>query len=410
MTVSIAGEGYRAYLVIDSIVNNTSSGGVRIGESIPLEEVAALAREMTFKSTSYRLNRGGAKMGVSIPSCTTREGKTRILRDLGWKLGAIIKTGVYNPGMDMNCGADDLRAIYLGAGVPVGAITDSSYFTALSVESGLEACYDEWGCHGPVSLAIEGFGRVAGHLAARLKSAKYKIVAVSTLSGAIRNRNGFDLKMLSAKRNETGDEVVKHLAGEVIEKEQLFTEPVDILIPSSRTWVINPQNVGGIRAKAVVPIANAPYADGTIASLHARGVFCLPGYITNAGGVFGSSLYDTGLNVAEVERMTNRFVQPVIRRLLSVSRELGVAPTELAERAVVKELDARSRANIAQGKLARVLRRLKRYLPRAVRKQLARRKFVASLSALERDLDCVARASDCATDRSGEQRRMAESR
>jgi len=402
MTVSLDGNGYSAYLVIDSIVNNTSSGGVRIGDSVPLEEVAALAREMTFKYTSYRLARGGAKMGVSIPFSADPEEKTRVLRELGWKLGPIIRTGLYNPGMDMNCGADDLRAIYLGAGVQVGAITDSSYFTALSVESGLEACYDEWGCKGAVSVAIDGFGRVAGHLAARLEPARYKIVAVSTVSGAIRNQDGFDLKTLSAKRNEAGDEVVKLLAGEVIDKEQLFTESVDILIPSSRTWVINARNVGGIRARSVVPIANAPYAEGAIASLQARGVLCLPGYITNAGGVFGSSLYDTGLNVAEVETMTKRYVQPAIRQLVRLSRDLGVSPTELAELAVGKELDVRNRGQPVHGYLATLFRRLKRYLPKAVRKQLARQNFVASLSALARDLECVAGASDRAAYRVGD--------
>lgn len=394
MTISVCGEGYSAHLVIDSIVNGTSSGGVRIAEEVSPEEIAALAREMTLKYATYRLPRGGAKMGVSIPAPVSREEKTRILRELGWKLRPIIKTGVYNPGMDMNCGPDDLRALYAGAGTLMKDVTDTSCFTAISVECALEACYEELGCRGALSVAVEGFGRVAGHLAARLPPTRYRIVAVSTLSGAIRNHDGFDLRLLSAKRDEVGDDVVKYLPGEAIDKEELFRESVDILIPSSRTWAINEKNVDGIAAKAIVPIANAPYAPNTLACLHRKGVLCLPGYVTNAGGVFGSSLYDLGLDVAEVERITKCCVQPVLRQLINLSRTAGIPPAELAERAALKELEARNRGASGQDWRARVARRLKRYLPRAARKSLAKRRFVESLNALGRDLECAALAAD----------------
>jgi glutamate dehydrogenase (NAD(P)+) len=394
MTISIVGDGYTACLKIDSIVDNTSSGGVRIAEEVSHEEVAALAREMTLKYALYRLPRGGAKTGVSIPGQVSRKEKTRILNELGRKLGPIIRTGVYYPGMDMNCGPDDLRAIYAGAGLPVGRMTDTSYFTAMSVESALKAWYDELGRQGAVTVAVEGFGRVAGHLAARLPSDRYKIVAISTLSGAIRNRDGFNLRFLAAKRNEVGDDVVKHVPGEAIANEDLFAEPVDILIPSSRTWVIHHGNMEAIRAKVIVPIANAPYGEGAIGRLHQKGVLCLPGYVTNAGGVFGSSFHDMGLDVPAVERITNRYAQPVMRLLVNLSRRSGVSPTELAERAAARELDARNRAPAAHGKLTSVRRRLKRYLPVTVGRHLAQRKFVESLAALGRDLEIAASAGN----------------
>ncbi len=394
MTVSIRGDGYSACLVIDSIVNDTSSGGVRVADSVSLDEVATLAREMTLKFASYRLLRGGAKMGVSIPSSAGQAEKSRILNDLGRRLGPIIRTGVYNPGMDMNCGPDDLRAIYRGAGIELGRITDSSYFTAMGLESALEACRDHWNCAGPVSLAVEGFGRVAGHLAARLDPAKYKIVAASTLCGAVRNQSGFDLRMLSEKRDQTGDAVVKELAGEAIDKELVYSEPVDVLIPSSRTWAINSQNVIGVTARAVVPIANAPYADGTIASLQGRGAMCLPGFITNAGGVFGSSLYDSGLSRADVETLTRQCVQPVIRRLIELSDELGVSPVELAEQAARKEVSVRGQRGLPRGMAEAVLRRLRPYLPKGVGRNRAKQRFIAGLSALKADLESVAAADD----------------
>jgi hypothetical protein len=120
-------------------------------------------------------------------------------------------------------------------------------------------------------------------------------------------------------------------------------------------------------------------------------VVCLPGFITNAGGVFGSSLYDNGLSRLEVETLTNRHVQPVICRLIELSQEIGMSPVELAERAAQKELDARSQGDSPRGIVPAVLRRLRRYLPKTVRKNQARQRFIAGLSALRADLESVAR-------------------
>jgi glutamate dehydrogenase (NAD(P)+) len=401
MTISIAGNGYAACLVIDSIVNNTSSGGVRIAEEISPAEVAALAREMTLKYATYRLPRGGAKTGVSIPARVSRKEKDAILNDLGRKLGPIIRNGIYNPGMDMNCGPDDLRAVYAGAGIAIGGETDTSFFTALSVESALEAYYDELGLSGTLSVAVEGFGRVAGHLAARLPPERYRIAAISTLAGAVRSPNGFDLRVLAAKRNELGDEVVKQVSGEMFDKEELLMEAVDVLIPSSRTWMIHSKNVDAIEAKAIVPIANAPYGEGTIAHLNRKSILCLPGYVTNGGGVFGSSLYDVGFSVARVEELTRRWVQPAMSRLIGLSRRLGVPATELAEQAVEREISIREKAPPIRGRLAKAIARLKQYLPKAARRQKAEREFIESMASLAEDLKSAATLIESRANRAG---------
>jgi len=391
MTISIVGSAYKAHVVIDSIVNDRSSGGVRIAEDLSLEEVAALAREMSLKYATFRLPRGGAKAGISIAARVSPEEKDRILREVGSRLGPIIRAGLYSPGMDMNCGADDLRAIYAGAGIALGKVTDTSFFTALSVENALEACREELACKGAVTVAIEGFGRVAGHLAARLPREKYRIVAISTIRGAIRNRDGFDAAQLSAKRNEVGDEVVHHVDGEPIDSTEVFAEAADVFLPSARTWVIDGKTAEAMAVKAVVPIANAPYGDGAVARLHDRGIVCMPAFITNSGGVVASSLHDRGVDAGEVAIMMKRYLQPLVSRLLRLSKTLSVCPTELAERVARKELDARRQHPFVQGKLAKVRRRLQRYLPAFARRHVAQRTFVENLTALANELERTAR-------------------
>ncbi|MHC4180921.1 MAG: Rossmann-fold NAD(P)-binding domain-containing protein, partial [Planctomycetota bacterium] len=311
-------------------------------------------------------------------------------KEIGWRLGPIIRTGVYNPGMDMNCGPDELRAIYAGAGLTIGKVTDTSFFTALSVENSIYACGEELGAKHRISIAISGFGRVAGHLAGRLPPKEYRIVAISTLSGAIRNRNGFDSRLLVEKRNELGDDVVKDLQGEKIDREEVLTEPVDILIPSSRTWVVTAALAENVKARMVVPIANVPYEDRAVARLHGKGVVCLPGCISNAGGVFGSSLYDTGVGTADIAMLVKTHYQPVVKELVRQSRALKLPPTEVAELLAAKELRSRKGRAENLSTAAKILKRLRRRVPRAVRVRAARGNFVQNMRSIVRDLENLA--------------------
>src|ERR1039457_44521 len=158
ISIDLAGGTAAAYVVIDTATNGTSSGGVRIAEDISQQEIRALSREMTLKFSFIGLPRGGAKSGVMMPAGTTVEQKRAILYEFGRRLAPIIEKGVYYPGMDMNCGPDDLRAIYAGAGFPLGAITDTSYFTAISIFNAIEAVRQGCASDRPLTVAIEGFG------------------------------------------------------------------------------------------------------------------------------------------------------------------------------------------------------------------------------------------------------------
>ena len=54
---------FHGFVVIDSFVSGRGTGGVRCTETVNLDEVARLAREMTFKFAFLHLPSGGAKPG-----------------------------------------------------------------------------------------------------------------------------------------------------------------------------------------------------------------------------------------------------------------------------------------------------------------------------------------------------------
>lgn len=361
-TISFSSSGgVEGHAVIDSLVNGTSSGGVRIVPDLKLDEVRFLASEMTLKYAFCGLPRGGAKCGVRMPAGLPREERIALLEDVGQRLSAVIQAGIYYPGMDMNCGPDELRAIYRGAGITLGALTDTSLFTAIFTAEAVTACARAEFAHGdgPVTLAVEGFGNVATHLAGMLDPARFRIVAVSTVRGAAHDPLGFEHETLRAMRAKHGDDLVSHLPGERLEpKERLLSLPVDILVPAARVGSINAGNMHAVAARCIVPAANAPCTADALAALHARGVAVLPGFVCNAGGVLGSSLFDRGVSQVEVEALAAGPYREAVTALVRRSRELGLQPTELARRVALAHL--RTGQGGSDSRLVRVARRLSR--------------------------------------------------
>lgn len=387
LSISIDTGTISGSVVIDSIVNDTSSGGMRIAEDIYLEEIKALASEMTLKFSFIGLPRGGAKSGIKMPASLAGEERIKALEEFGRRLAPVIKAGIYFPGMDMNCGPEEMRAIYRGAGFTLGEITDTSYFTAISVENAIYAVEKYIKKQGPLTVAIEGFGSVAGYLAERLPMERFRIVALSTINGAVADKNGFDAKALVAARKKYRDALVQNLGqGKMVEKEQVLSADVDLLIPSARTWVINRTNVGDIKAKFIVPVANAPYTEETIDILHSSSIVCLPGFVTNSGGVYASSLFDSGVAVESIEKLSARYYRSVVESLLEKSFALDEAPSRVAGRIAKTRLAARlNGGGELSGRLLKKLYRRK-MVPKSYYGKVVLNNFVENLKALDKEI------------------------
>lgn len=385
MVIRVSGPYYQAFVVIDSVFNETCSGGVRIIEDVQIEEVKQLAAEMTLKYSFFQLGRGGAKAGISLEAGISSAQRNRALRDFGCKMGVLIRAGIYNPGMDMNCGPDDLRAIYAGAGVGIGSPTDTSYFTAVSVSNALRSVAGFLQA-GSCSLSIAGFGRVGSYLAARLPAPDFRLVAVSTLSGAIRSSSGFDSQELIEARTRWGDDFIAHVSGESISPEELMTEEVDILVPAARTEAVTLEIAKKLRARAIVPIANYPYGLGALDVLHAAGVVCLPGYLVNGGGVLGSSLFDLGISRAKIDEFFEDFYRPAIEALLDTSAH-GNRPVHVLVEAIAR-YRARSRSTAATGRSLsqKIEGKLRKRYPKALRRKRATSQYRRALSSVISDL------------------------
>lgn len=332
--VSFSGlNGVEGHVVVDSLVNGTSSGGVRIVSDLEVGEVRMLAAEMTLKYAFCGLPRGGAKCGIRMSAGLSREERLAALEDVGRRISAIIGTGIYYPGMDMNCGPEELRAICLGAGFALGNMTDTSLFTGLFAAEAIRACADVLFPEErfPLTIAIEGFGAVASHLAGMLEPERFRIMALSTIGGGVCSSAGFDPGTLREVREIHGDDMVNHLPGEKLaSREELLSVPADILVPAARVGSIHQGNAGRIAARCVVSVANAPCTAEALDVLQRRGIPVLPGFVCNAGGVLGSSLFDRGVPRRQVEKLAAGPYRQAVSSLLRRSLELGEQPADVA--------------------------------------------------------------------------------
>jgi len=348
------GPAARGFLVVDTTVDDRSHGGLRVAEDLTLREVSALAREMTLKFSFSGRRSGGAKSGLRIPPGTSVDEKRRLLGEFGRHLGPVVRRGLYQPGADINCGPEDLRAFYAGAGLGHGSSTDTAFFTAVFAFDALEACRESLGAaRRPLRVGVEGFGAAAAWLAQRMAPEHYAVTALSTIGGAVVNERGFSLGALAEARRRFGDELLVHVDGERGGREAVFDAPVDVFIPSARTWSLTAERAKRLSARWVVPLANAPYDADSVRRLEERGIACLPGYVVNCGGVFGSDLFDGGVPLRDVEHLSAHRFRPVVRALLEARSRTGVSAVEIAEEVALQRLAARQAGTVRRSGLAR---------------------------------------------------------
>jgi len=325
--------GLHAYIVIDSLQNGQSCGGLRISDDVTLEEIKSLASSMTRKYCFLQRTMGGAKAGIILPNSSSKEQRAQVLEAFGRSAAELLKNKTYIPWTDLGSNSEDIAIIMKSAGCGCHRISDSSYFTALTVVSAIKAAceirnIDLSGC----SVIIEGFGNVGMHAASELTKLGATIVGISTIVGALYDANGLDIKNLIRLQKTYNDDIIHHYGKGVLErKEQLLELNADILVPCARTWSINTTNMKNIKAKIIAPGANVPMTKEAEAYLHQHGVLCLPDFLCNLGGVFGTSLYDNRNSLPTVHRFIMNEFGAMTKEILRWSAQKNLLLSDVAE-------------------------------------------------------------------------------
>lgn len=328
----------KAVLVVDNVAAGPALGGVRMAPDVTTEECCRLARAMTLKNAAAGLPHGGGKVVLYGDPKMPKQDKERLIRALACSLREV-REYIFAPdmGTDEECMAwvkDEIgRVVGLPTevgGIPLDEIGATGWGLSHVTEVALQYCGHF--CDFKLERArvvIQGFGAVGKHTARFLAAEQAVLVGVADSQGSVYDPDGLNVGEL-IKLKEAGKNVTDYPRGEKFDRDAVIDFDCDIWIPAARPDVVNEENVHRLRAKLVVQGANIPFTYGAEKILHARGVFCVPDFIANAGGVICAAMEYRGASQSTVFEVIKEKVSRNTRLVLEESKIKKILPRDAA--------------------------------------------------------------------------------
>ncbi|MGD8856160.1 MAG: Glu/Leu/Phe/Val dehydrogenase [Chloroflexota bacterium] len=293
---------FQAFRVQYNDARGPGKGGIRFHPDETIDTVRALAAWMTWKTAVADLPLGGAKGGVV---CDPRLLSPRELEALsrGYMRGVARFVGlnqdvpapdVYTDPQIMAWMMDEYETI-MGHHEP-GVITGkpatlggSAGRAAATAMGGIVTIREAARVLGMsldnATCAVQGYGNVGSH-AHRLASQVLglKVVAVSDEFGGIYRADGLSPEEVAAHLADYG-RVCDFLGADEITNEELLALEVDVLIPAAIENQITSHNADQVKARIIAELANGPTTPRADRILLDKGVYIIPDFLCNAGGV-----------------------------------------------------------------------------------------------------------------------------
>ncbi len=293
---------FKGFRVQYNDARGPAKGGLRFHPDETIDTVRALAAWMTWKTAVVDIPLGGGKGGVVCNPKEMSQGELERLsrayiRQVGRILGPdkdVPAPDVYTNPQIMAWMMDEYSALqgHNEPGVITGkplALGGSAGRVDATARGGMYCLREAAKVLGidlrSATAAIQGYGN-AGYYAQLLgeELLGLKVIAVSDSKGAILKWEGLECGLVKERKDETGT-CVGLPESDAITNEELLALDVDVLIPAALENVITAQNAGRIKAKVVVELANGPTTPEADSILHKKGVYVIPDFLCNAGGV-----------------------------------------------------------------------------------------------------------------------------
>jgi glutamate dehydrogenase (NAD(P)+) len=302
------------YRVQHNDARGPSKGGIRFHPSETMDTIRALAMWMTWKCAVADIPLGGGKGGVAVdPSALSTGEKERLCRGwidqiwknigprldipapdvgtnpkmMGWMMDEYTKlSGSYSPG------------VITGKPIGAGGSAGRTEATGFGVIYTLREAMDRLGMDpAGTTASIQGYGNVAQYAAIGYEEfLSGTVLAVSCwdredkTSYTYFKKDGIDARFLQTITDVYGTldkEKAKDAGYEVEQGEAWLGKEVDVLIPSAIEAQITGETVAQIQSsvKVVAEGANGPTTPDADEVLEQKGVFMIPDFLCNAGGV-----------------------------------------------------------------------------------------------------------------------------
>jgi glutamate dehydrogenase (NAD(P)+) len=366
--------GMKGVLVIDNTSTGPGKGGIRFDDKVTPTEIFRLARTMTWKCAAAGLPFGGAKGGIianpnQVDRVSWMKSFAKMIKPY-CPSQYIAATDIGTTELDMAIFAHEIGDMHACTGKPteLGGIPHelgtTGYGVASALESAIEVLEELKSLHiskKQIRVSIQGFGNVGSFTARFLDSSGIKVVAISDVSGFVYDKDG--LNILRLMKDMKGKTRFSDLKGyNIYDKEGIFDIDSDIFIPAAIGDVITDKTASKLlkhNIKMVIEAANLPTLPSAGEFLHRNGVWIIPDFIANAGGVIGSFVEYQGRTEKEAFELIKYKIVKAVRNILTESVVRDENPrtlaTEMSKQVIYRAMLLRKGAiNVAREAFERV--------------------------------------------------------
>ncbi len=304
---------FRGFRIQHNDARGPCKGGIRFHPQETVDTVRALSMWMTWKTAVVDIPLGGGKGGVICdPHNLSMREQEALCR--GWVRKIVQYVGperdvpapdVMTSGQHMLWMLDEYEQLVghkapgfiTGKPIGLGGSLGRTEATGFGVIYAVREALGEQGLRMEHTTAsVQGFGNVAQHAIELLHSYGGKVLCVSSWDQkeqsafCFRRKDGVDLKQLRSMTNSYG-EISRAKAAdagyEVLPGDDWITQEVDVLIPAAMENQINRDTAPLISGsvKIIAEGANGPTTPPGDAIVHEKGIWLIPDFLANAGGV-----------------------------------------------------------------------------------------------------------------------------
>lgn len=304
---------FKGYRVQHNDARGPAKGGIRFHPHETADTVRALSMWMTWKCAVVDIPLGGGKGGIVCdPRTLSLTEQERLCR--GWvrAISKVLGPNIDVPAPDVMSNKqhmlwmlDEFETIHGGrfpgfiTGKPVGmgGSLGRTEATGYGVIYTLREALKVLGMNIEATTAsFQGFGNVAQYAALLYQELGGTVVAISCwdqhdqCAYTFRNLKGLHIKALIENTDTFGTlnkDKAREMGCEILDGDAWLEQDVDILIPCALENQITAENVHKIssQVKVLAEGANGPTTPDADIVIKERGIYLIPDFLANAGGV-----------------------------------------------------------------------------------------------------------------------------
>ncbi len=326
-------------------MERSGKGGTRVTAHVTLDEVKMLARTMALKNAAAGLPLGGSKSGLRADS-TAPDFEKKYRRFVKLCAPYLRENGGPFGGFGFDLGAqpeqalwacDELKSTTCFTGKPLsmgGTDYDREGIAGLGVAVAGQTMMEVRGVK-PQTFAVQGMGnmgaavfRYFNETGARLNAMadpKYggtwvfeKPLSAELTTALITQDVATASKLLPQEGQKISDD-----------SEEVLYQETNILFPCAVQNVLTETNSVKVKAQFVCEGANGPCTEEAREKFHDLGIFLVPDFIANSGGVIAAFVELTsksGKKADEAKAMTREKIAANVREMYKLADAYGAAP------------------------------------------------------------------------------------